>query len=162
MKKQTIYLIFFMMLVMPLCYGQQTKTVWLDDLDIQLFAQDIRPVSAKQNYAHNAMQVKGKKYERGVGVQTISILSFLLDGHATRFSALVGMDDSGNKEVPVNFYVIGDRKILFESGEMRIGDEPIKIEVDLRGIKRLGLLVTDKKGGINNKRTYSQNPTALL
>lgn len=75
---------------------------------------------------------------------------------------MVGADDKGNKEIPLKFYVIGDQKILFESGEMRIGDPAKKVDVDLTGIVQLGLLVTDDVGGINNKRTYCDWANAQL
>ncbi len=162
MNKQFVYIIFFLVVLVPSAYSQQTKTVWLDDLDIQGFADDIRPINAKQNYAHDTMQVKGIKYLRGVGVQSLSIISFLLDQHASHFSALVAADDHGNKEIAITFYVIGDKKILFQSSEMKVGDAPVKIDIDLQGIKRLGLLVTDKIGGINNKRTYANWMDAKL
>lgn len=162
MYKRLAGFFFVIMAWAQVCHAQQTRTVWLDDLAIQKFSSDIRPVNAKQNYGHDTIQVKGIKYQRGVGVQTISILSFLLNGRATHFSALAGADDHGNKDIPVTFYVIGDKKILFESPEMRTGDAPLPIELDIRGIKRLGLLVTDKTGGIRNKRTYSDWINAKL
>lgn len=162
MNKRFTYLFLFMMTLLPVIHAQQNNTVWLDDLPIASFSEGIRPVEAKRSYAKDTMQVKGIKYERGVGVQSLSILSFLLDANATHFSTLVALDDHGNKDIALTFYVIGDKKILFESREMKIGDEPVKVDVDLRGIKRLGLLVTDKIGGITNKRTYANWINARL
>jgi alpha-galactosidase len=82
------------------------------------------------------------------------VFPFFLNGNARRFTAEVGADDKGNKEIPIRFYVVGDKKVLFESGEMRVGDAAKKIDLDLRGIRRLGLLVTDDIGGLKNKMTY--------
>lgn len=134
--------------------AQQTKTVWLDDLLIQTFSEGLRPVQAKKNYSNDTLRINGKKYSRGLGAQSPCVLAFLLNKQATRFSALIGADDLGNKEIALTFYVVGDGKVLFASKEMKIGDDPIKIDLNLAGIKQLGLLVTDKVGGINNKRTY--------
>ncbi|MBI2273606.1 MAG: NPCBM/NEW2 domain-containing protein [Bacteroidetes bacterium] len=142
--------------------AQTTHTVWLDDLPMQTFSEAIRPVSLKSNYGHDTMRMSGVRYQRGVGVQSISILVFDLDKKATQLSALVGLDDMGNKEIPLIFYVLGDKKILFQSPEMKMGDAPIKVEVDLTGIKQLGLLITDKIGGISNKRTYANWANAKL
>ncbi|WP_337041952.1 NPCBM/NEW2 domain-containing protein [Emticicia sp. 17c] len=134
--------------------AQHTKVVWLDDLQIQSYSEGLRPVQAKRNYSNDTLRMSGKKYERGLGAQSPCVLAFALNQKAKRFSALVGVDDLGNKDIPLTFYVLGDGKILFESKEMSIGDAPVKVDVNLTGIKQLGLLVTDKVGGINNKRTY--------
>lgn len=134
--------------------AQHTKVVWLDDLLIQTYSEGIRPVDAKRNYSGDTLRINGKRYARGLGAQSPCVLAFALHRQATRFSALIGADDLGNKEIPLTFYVLGDGKILFESKPMRIGDEPVAVDVNLTGIQQLGLLVTDPVGGINNKRTY--------
>ena len=104
-------------------HAQETRRVWLDSLDIHYFAEGLRPVSARTSYkSAEPIRINGVAYSRGVGVQTVSGLFMYLDGHARRFTAAVGADDQANKEIPVKFYVIGDGKILFESGEMRVGD----------------------------------------
>jgi len=129
--------------------SEKTSVIWLDDLKIKSFSEGIPAVLPKTNAAGDSMKINGIYFERGVGVQTISVLSFFLDGNARQFTAEVGADDKGNKDVPVKFYVIGDRKILFESNEMRVGDQTQKVNVNLKGIKRLGLLVTDEMEGHN-------------
>ncbi|MBS1655033.1 MAG: NPCBM/NEW2 domain-containing protein, partial [Bacteroidetes bacterium] len=126
------------------------------------FSSSIRPVQEKTNYAHDSILINGVYYQRGIGGQSVCILSFYLDKKAKRFSAMVGADDKGNKEIPLKFYVVGDQKILFESGEMRVGDAAQKVDVDLSGIVQLGLLVTDDVGGITNKKTYCDWADAQL
>jgi len=59
-------------------------------------------------------------------------------------------------------FVVGDGKVLFESTEMKIGDAPVSIDLDLTGIKRLGLLITDHVGGVGNKKTYGNWANAQL
>jgi alpha-galactosidase len=135
------------LLLIGLCFnttlfGQKNNTVWLDDLTIKSFSEGIPSVSAKLNAGNDSMRMRGMIFKRGVGVNSTSVLSFYLDGHATEFSAVVGVDDKGMKNLPHRFYVIGDRKILFDSGDMKLGDEPKQVKVTLNGIKRLGLLVT--------------------
>lgn len=142
--------------------AQKTNTVWLDDLLIQTYSEGIRPVQAKSNYQHDTLRMNGVRYARGIGAQSPCVLAFLLDKNATHFSALIGADDLGNKDIPLTFAVVGDGKVLFESKEMSIGDAPIPIDIDLKGIKQLGLLVTDKIGGVGNKRTYCNWVNARL
>ncbi|GAB3909946.1 NPCBM/NEW2 domain-containing protein [Larkinella knui] len=143
-------------------YAQKTSTVWLDDLLIQTFSEGIRPVTAKRNYSNDSIRINRTYFRRGVGAQSVSVLAFYLNKNATRFSAVIGADDLGNKEIPVRFYIIGDRKVLFESREMHVGDAPQNVEVNLAGIERLGLLITDPVGGSNNKRTYANWANAQL
>ncbi len=142
--------------------AQNTYTVWLDDLPIQTFSEGMRPVSAKTNYSHDTMRIKGTKYFRGVGAQSPCVLAFLLNGHAKRFTAMVGADDLGNKDIPLSFFVVADKKVLFESKEMKIGDPAVKVDIDLTGIQRLGILITDHVGGVTNKKTYGNWADAKL
>ncbi len=152
---------FFLASVTPIV-AQQTTTIWLDDLPIQNFSEGIRPIQAKINYGKDTIRVKGDPYYRGVGAQSVSVITFNLDKQAKNFSAMVGVDDQANKTIPVKFYVLGDQKVLFESNEMQIGDAPVKVEVDLTGIKQMGLLITDQVGGVGNKRTYANWLNAKL
>ena len=155
MNKLCYHLAFFLSLVTQYVYAQHTYTVWLDEVGIQRFSEGLRPVEEKINYGKDTLRVNGTPYARGIGAQSICVLAFQLDKHATNFSALVGADDKGNKDIPVTFYVVGDQKLLFESPEMRIGDAPVKVDVDLTGITQLGLVIKDKIGGVGNKRTYA-------
>ncbi|MBA4850181.1 NPCBM/NEW2 domain-containing protein [Emticicia sp. BO119] len=132
--------------------AQHIKNIWLDELPIKSFSEGIPAVLPKTNAAGDSMKITGVYYTHGVGVNSTSILSFYLDGNATEFSAIVGVDDKGVKNLPHKFYVIGDKKILFESGEMQLGDAAKTVKVDVSGIKRLGLLVLVD---MEVNRTYS-------
>ena len=152
-KMPKLFLILFLFSSIGV-FAQKTNTVWLDELPIQTFSEGIRPVQAKRNYSGDTLRINGVKYARGLGAQSPCVLAFDLGKKATRFSALIAADDLGNKDIPLTFYVMGDGKVLFESKAMSIGDAPVPVDVDLTGITQLGLLVTDKVGGIGNKRTY--------
>lgn len=143
-------------------FAQSNSTVWLDDLSIQTFSEGLRPVEAKASYAKDTIRIHGQRFLRGIGGQSPMVLAFYLNKKATRFTALVGPDDSGNKDIPLSFYVVADNKVLFERLDLKIGDDPVKVDVDLRGVERLGLLVTDRVGGSNNKRTYANWANAKL
>ncbi len=132
--------------------AQHTKSVWLDDLPIKSFSEGIPAVLPKTNAAGDSMKINGIYYTHGVGVNSISVLSFYLNGNATEFSAMVGVDDRGIKNLPHKFYVIGDKKILFESGEMKLGDAPKAVKLNISGIQQLGLLVLVD---IEINRTYA-------
>lgn len=143
-------------------HAQKTKSIWLDDLLIQTYSEGIRPVAAKGNYTGDSIRINGVYFKRGIGAQSVSVLSFFVNKNALHFTASIGADDQGNKEIPVKFYVIGDSRILFESKGFKVGDQAQKIDVSLAGIERLGLLITDDVGGSNNKRTYANWADAQL
>jgi len=121
---------------------QKSTIIWLDDLKIQTFSEGIASVVPIKPAASYSILIGKTRMERGIRVQTTSVLSFFPDGNAVQFSAAVGVDDKGNKSVPVKFYVVGDRKVLYESSQMKPGDQPVKVSVSLKGIRRLGLLAT--------------------
>ncbi|MFH0991401.1 MAG: NPCBM/NEW2 domain-containing protein [bacterium] len=125
------------------------QTLWLDELDLSTMAQSWGSPQVKKSVDGNPLTVAGQHYVRGVGTHAISTLLLKLDGKAKRFSAMVGVDDEANKDGTINFFVIGDKKILWESGKMRKGDVAKKVDVDLVSVKKLGLLVTDADDGIN-------------
>lgn len=151
-RVQLLYVIF--LVVLAVACSNPTQTVWFDDLPLDTYSQGIRPVKAKTNYKSETISIGGVSYERGVGGITPCVFAISLNGNALRFTAEVGVEDSANTEIPMKFYVVGDRKILFESGEMRVGEPAKKIDINLEGIQRLGLLVIDDIGGLANKRTY--------
>jgi len=142
-----------MFLIGSKAFTQKSSILWLDDLNIKSFSEGIPAVLGKTNASGDSMLIKGVHYKHGVGVNSTSILAFYLNGNAKDFTALVGVDDKGNKALSHTFYVIGDRKILFKSGEMKWGDEPQAARVNLTGVKRLGLLVMVSEEGIT--KTYS-------
>ena len=154
MRKKCCLPVLLFMVSVSVVSSQQTHTVWLDDLPIQTFSEGMRPVQAKTNYSHDTMRINGVKFQRGIGAQSPCVLPFLLNGHGKKFTAMVGADDLGNKDIPLSFFVVGDEKILFESKEMKIGDPAVKVDIDLTGIQRLGILITDHIGGVGNKKTY--------
>ncbi len=132
--------------------AQKTKQVWLDDLDIPAFSDGIPGVSTKTSASGDSIKLGGITYGRGLGISQIGLMVFQLDGNATQFSAIVGADDNANKATETNIFILGDRKILFESGPMKVGDVPKKVNINLVGIKRFGILV---KTEASSQKFYS-------
>jgi len=138
----------------------QTQTaVYLDELSIPSFNEAIPSVSLKTASGGGAIEINRVRYERGLGIHGISAMYFLLDGKAAAFTAEVGIDDKAAEGTVSRFYVIGDKKILFESGEMKKGDAARKLTVDLAGIKRFGLLILPNE---ESQRGYANWANAQL
>lgn len=92
--------------------------------------------------------LNGKQY-RGVGTHAESRMLVELSGKGERFSALVGVDDAAGGAGSVVFRISGDGRELFNSGVMRCGDRPKKVDIKLKGIGRLMLEALPTADGIN-------------
>lgn len=128
--------------------GLSAQTVWLDELDLSTATQGYGLPMKNKSVEGKPLTIAGKTYERGFGSHSESSLTVLLDGKATLFTALVGIDDEVAGQRPAaEFVIMGDNKKLWESGVMHLGDAARPCSVDVKGIKKLELLVTDGGNG---------------
>lgn len=124
------------------------QTVWLDDLDLSAATQGYGIPMKNKSIDVKKLTIAGQTFERGFGSHSESSLTILLEGKATLFTALVGIDDEVKGQRPAaEFVVMGDNKKLWESGVMRLGDAARPCSVDIKGVKKLELLVTDGGNG---------------
>lgn len=93
------------------------------------------------------MIVAGQVYRRGIGTHANSRITYDIDGAYAAFAATIGCDQevSGNSVV---FVVEGDGVELYRSPLMRARSTPIPIQLDIRGVRRLTLIVADGGDGI--------------
>ncbi len=123
-------------------------TVWLDELDLSTATQGYGIPMKNKSIDGRTLTIAGKSFERGFGSHSESLLTILLDGKATRFTARVGIDDEVKGQRPAAEFVInGDGKKLWASGIMHLGDTARLCSVRLEGIKKLELVVTDGGNG---------------
>jgi alpha-galactosidase len=127
------------------------ETVWLDSLDLGLMRQSWGKPQKNKSVDGKPIMIAGQKFEHGVGTHAKSRLIIELKGGSTRFAASVGVDDE-QKSSPasVEFVITGDGKPLFKSGVMKGGQAAKKVDVDLKGVQKLELRVTDAGDGIDN------------
>jgi len=92
------------------------------------------------------LRVGGRTWEKGLGVHAPSKGVFDLEGNAARFEATVGVDDESFGTV--TFRVLGDGKLLWDSGRISARDKTRTkdVSVDLAGVQILTLEVTDFDG----------------
>ena len=100
-----------------------------------------RPMTDR-NAANHPLQIAGKVYAQGVGMQLETIMAFSVNG-ATRFSALVGVDDATTSEDTVIFEVQADGQRLWRSASLHKGASPLAVNVDVSGKKEIRLLTLD-------------------
>jgi alpha-galactosidase len=148
--------------------GGGAKSVWLDSLDVSK-AQILSTTAprggqsapariaaqANKSIDGNDLMINATKYERGVAMNAPSEFDIDLRGGATHFTAIVGVDDEsrraqpaagarrggrGGRMMPARFIVMGDKKVLWQSGPTQAGNEPNKLDINLAGVQKLRLI----------------------
>ncbi|RZJ24662.1 MAG: melibiase, partial [Flavobacterium sp.] len=142
----------FLVLFLPLLsFSQQAaeESVWLSDLDLSKMTCVMGVPKTNLSIRGDTMRIGGEKFERGVGTHAYSRMLIDLHRKAKKFSAKVGLDDGAYVHASISFYVVGDKKVLWESGPVKHGEKPRAVNIDLTGVKKLGLLVTVNREDIS-------------
>ncbi len=140
----------------------------------RVFLTSFKPVIVRQDYASlqknkSVNSFSGWKswnrlsnnyffYRKGFGTHAYSKLVFDINRKFSKFSTDYGVDTEASTDASVVFEIYGDGKKLFSSPKMGRFDFPGHVEVDITGIKYLGLEVTDAGDGINNDHADWLNP----
>jgi NPCBM/NEW2 domain len=101
------------------------------------------PPRADRSVSGRPFSIRGRAFEKGLGVHAYASATYKLDGQFDRFLATIGIDDSAAPYGSVVFRVIADGRRVYESKTVR-GDEPgIPISVDVSGAALLTLECDD-------------------
>ncbi|HTU65201.1 MAG TPA: NPCBM/NEW2 domain-containing protein [Steroidobacteraceae bacterium] len=118
--------------------------VWLDSLDLTKLSQRRGEPRANRSIRDQPITLEGVVHEHGIGTRSISEFVVDLGDGATRFEALVGIDDVVKAGAgSVTFEVWADDTRVAASGLIRAGEAPRKLAADLGGAKVLTLRVDD-------------------
>jgi alpha-galactosidase len=129
-------------------------TPWLSEL---------APVSAQVGWGSlridesvdgNPLRIAGVTYAKGVAPHAASELKYYLGTHCARFTAGAGIDDETRNRGSVTFTVLGDGKVLAETGVVLGGQAAVPVDVDVTGVTEL-VLVTGV-GPDNNNYDHSE------
>lgn len=126
------------------------NAIWLETLDLRRMTAGYGSARRARSIDNNPLTLGGIVYPHGVGTHAPSVMGIDLGGGATRFEAMVGVDDEKSGHGSVVFEVHVDGKKVADSGVLKGGDAPKPISVDLTGAKRLVLLVEDAGDGIDS------------
>ena len=93
------------------------------------------------------LTMSGKVYERGFGACPEGAIGFRANGKVLSFDAVVGIDDDAAKagsgksygKPTGSFAVWADGRIVWSSGDIRLGEKPKAVHVDLAGVKEIVL-----------------------
>jgi hypothetical protein len=114
-------------------------------------------VRRDQSQSGGAISIGGKIYAKGLGVHSMSKLTFDLNRGYKRFLSDVGLDDSAGDLGSVEFKVYADGKLVYESGVLR-GTAGVKsIDIDVLNVSKLVLEVThgNDNGDIHDRANWA-------
>ncbi len=111
-------------------------------------------VGRDRSFNARPLTLGGRTYERGLGVHPNCDIAFDLGGRFPTFEAVVGSDLEGEPGVSeardraesFEFMVIGDGKMMYQTGRMRWDHEPRHIYVPIAGVRRLELKIHRRSG----------------
>jgi alpha-galactosidase len=123
-------------------------TVWIDDLDVSPTDQGWGSPHKNQSVEEHGLSIAGRKFAHGLGTHAESVLYINLKNAVQAFSASVGVDgEITNPAASIEFFVLGDGKILWQSGVMKAGDPAKQFTLNLAGVRTLLLKVGDAGDG---------------
>jgi alpha-galactosidase len=135
------------------------NAIWLDSLDLSKMVQRRQTPRAGRSLGGGSggrrdaggaagppgspITLGGVTYQHGIGTLSINELIVDLKGQATRFLAMVGLNDNAGKQGSVTVEVWLDNRKVLVSDVLRVGSPPLKVDVDLTGARFLELLIDD-------------------
>ncbi|MGC8846803.1 MAG: NPCBM/NEW2 domain-containing protein, partial [Candidatus Hydrogenedens sp.] len=117
---------------------------YLDDLNLKIVKQGWAEHPKKNlSCQGNPIKLHGTIYNRGVGTHANVVFYVQLNGYASKFEAIIGVDDEteGNGSIIARFF--GDNKLLYATRTFKGGEEPEKVSIDLRGISYFTISIND-------------------
>lgn len=129
--------------------------MWLESVDLANMVTGLRPAMPGRSTYNKALKNRDETYPHGLGTHPFSELHVDLRGSAVRFRSLAAIDDEASEWAPkdrpfgtVTFEVWVDGRKRYDSGVVRFREAPRVVDVDLRGGRRMVLVVRD--GGDGN------------
>ncbi|MBM80988.1 MAG: hypothetical protein CMJ78_10400 [Planctomycetaceae bacterium] len=86
-----------------------------------------KAVRLDRNVLAAPLMLGGRRYSKGLGVQSRSELHFDLDGKFSAFRATIGIDDAAQGKGSVVFRILVDGKVAYESGLMTGKSAPVDV-----------------------------------
>ncbi|QDT56836.1 NPCBM/NEW2 domain protein [Caulifigura coniformis] len=99
-----------------------------------------REWKADRNVRGEPLRAGTVEYEKGIGVQSGTSLTYELDGPAEQFAATLSLDPPRNVTADCEFVVLADGQELVRRS-LKSGDAPESLRIPLKGAKRLEIRV---------------------
>ncbi|HET6249180.1 MAG TPA: NPCBM/NEW2 domain-containing protein [Tepidisphaeraceae bacterium] len=125
-------------------------TTYLSDISWTSATVGYATIQKDKSINGNPLTLRGTVYPKGIGTHAVSQIVYALNGQYTSFLSDVGVDDEITAEKAtgsVDFQVIGDGKVLFNSGVVTNKSAVVHINVSVAGVKQLTLLASNGVAG---------------
>lgn len=87
------------------------------------------------------LSVRGRIYRKGVSAHSKTELTYDLDGKYTLFFSKLAIEDEAKGKGNVTILIYGDDKELHKSEGITGKSEPVSVKIDVKGVKKLKLVV---------------------
>ena len=133
----------------------ENSVFWLNEADLSLMKSGNGSGASlpDKSVQGSPLSIGRIEYSKGIGTSAISTLMLNLDKKGQYITGKAGVDDMAKGETSIRFYIVGDRKTLWDSGVMNKGDSARTFRVRLAGIEKLGMLAINATDGIS--RAYA-------
>ncbi len=129
--------------------SSNTQVINLDEMDLSRMETGWGEIRINKTVDGNTLTVAGVEYERGLGAHSIFKFMVELGGNGKSFRSKVGIDDESGPSASVEFFILGDKEVLWQSGLMKSGEPAKQIDISIKGVQKLALLATDGGDNIN-------------
>jgi hypothetical protein len=99
-----------------------------------------RGFEADENLSGAPLLIHGRHY-RGLSAFANSETEYDIKGMFRAFSAAVGVDGDASSEAALEFIVLGDGKELWRNSQVKAGQDPVPVRIDIAGVRTLTLQV---------------------
>lgn len=118
----------------------------LHELDLSLWVEGFGSTQAHRMSNGGPLRVAGRDFPQGVGSHAPGGATYDLDRRASSISGMVGVGVPGGGSVV--FSIWGDSRLLWESSRITGGDQPVPFQVNLQGVDRVSLVMSDAQDGM--------------
>ncbi len=112
------------------------------------------------NVEGGPLRIGPRTFDQGIGTQSRTLMAYRLDGKAKTFSAWVGLDNAAGPKGSARAVVLLDGKPVYDSGPLKAGEIPRRVQLDL-GSARLLILASEfgEGGGVRDWVNWCQPVT---
>lgn len=120
--------------------------IYLSDLE-PIKVEEIPFFSTISHYRNDksiggaTIRLRGKRFEKGLGVHSRTLLTYSLNGEYSRFKAVVGIDDEAKGKGNTIFRVFGDEALLYESRDLTGSSIAENVDLGVSGVEKIVLEV---------------------
>ena len=131
-----------------LAIGQDTT--WLSAMDLTKMRQGWGTPRSNLSVTQHPLSCNGITFANGVGTHARSFVWVDLGGKGEKFTAAFGVDDGAPGPGSIVAKIWGDGAELYRSPVLSRGRMPVDIDIDIRGVQKLVLSVSDGGDGSNS------------